>query len=176
MDPLAWLGLTKSKADGTPLGALHVRVKALLPEDEPVVHRYIVIVAVLLIRVAQADGQVRRSALDYLQGLFRHVDRMPKDGIDDLCSALREWVPRMTPSDLEVCYRELKSLCDARERLQIMRLLASQATVDGSVAPPEHAELVRIARALDVSTDLIEQLEIDALSTGLPPVAQADNG
>ncbi|MBM4359091.1 MAG: TerB family tellurite resistance protein [Deltaproteobacteria bacterium] len=171
MDPLAWFGLGRSKTDVTPLGAVHARVKALLPDDESVVHRYIVIVAVLLIRVAQAQGQVRRGALDYLQGLFRHVDRMPSEGIEELCATLVEWVPRMTTADLDLCHRELKALCDASERLQVMRLLASQATVDGNVAPPEHAELVRIAEALGVPTTLIEQLELDALTGTAPPIA-----
>lgn len=163
MDPLAWLGLGKSKALETPLGALHARVKSLLPEDEAVVHRYVVIVAVLLFRVAQSDGRPRKDKLDYLRGLFRHVDRMPAEGIEELCSTLSESVPRLSDDDLEVCFRELRSLCDGGERRQIMRLLASQASVNGRVSPAEHAELTRTAEALGIPDEVIEQLELDAL-------------
>lgn len=171
MDPFAWLGLSKSRPGTAHLSAIHARVKALLPEDESVVHRYIVTVSVLLTRIAQSDGQVRPCEFDRLGVLFRHVDRMPEDGVASFCRTLNEIVPQLTPSELDLCYRELKSLCDAEERLQVMRLLASQATVDGTVAPTEHTELVAIARALDVPTELIEELEIDALTSESPPIA-----
>jgi len=170
MAPFTWLGFGRSRGASSRLGAIHARVKALLPEDESVVHRYIVVVAVLLARVAQADGALRRGERDHLGALFRHVDRMPAEGIDDLCRTLEECVPRLTPADVELCCRELKSLCDAEQRLQVMRLLAYQATVDGSVAPQEHEELARLARHLDVPVDLVSALEVDALSSIAPPL------
>jgi len=95
---------------------------------------------------------------------------MPAEGIDDLCRTLEEHVPRLTPADVELCCRELKALCDAEERLQVMRLLAHQATVDGSVAPQEHEELARLAGHLDVPVELVSKLEVDALSSSAPPL------
>jgi uncharacterized tellurite resistance protein B-like protein len=174
MDPLAWLGLSKGRPGTTHLSAIHAKVKALLPEDESVVHRYIVTVAVLLTRVAQSDGQVRPCEFDRLGVLFRHIDRMPSEGVESLCNTLNATVPQLTASELDLCYRELKSLCDADERLQVMRLLASQATVDGIVAPMVHSELMSIATALDVPSSLLEQLEVDALTSEAPPIAIED--
>jgi DnaJ like chaperone protein len=170
MDPFAWLGLGRARGAASQLRAIHARVKSLLPEDESVVHRYIVVVAVLLARVAQADGALRRGERDHLGVLFRDVDRMTPEGIDELCRTLEECVPRLTPADVELCCRELKSLCDAEERLQVLRLLTSQATLDGNVAPQEHDELARIASHLDVPNELVTQLEVDALTSNAPLV------
>lgn len=164
MNPLAWLGFGPSKARLEHLGAIHARIRQLLPDDEPVVLRYIVTVAVLLTRVAQSDGRFPECERDHLRALFRHIDRLPPAGIDALCDTLNEHVARLTPDELDVCYRELKSLCDASERMQLMRLLASQATADGIVEPAEHVALVEIATALGVPLDAVEPLEIEALS------------
>lgn len=168
MDPFAWLGLVRGRGPATALGAIHGRVKNLLPDDESVVHRYIVIVAVLLTRVAQSDGACARGERDHLDALFRHVDRMPAEGVAELCRTLEETVPKLSSADLERCGRELKSLCDAEERLQVMRLLARHATIDGEVRPAEHEELARIAAHLDVPTALLAQLEVDALASEEP--------
>ncbi len=172
MDPLAWLGLKRGRAKLPHLAAIQERVRALLPNDEPPVIRYIVIVAILLTRVAQSDGHVLNCELDHLRALFRHIDRMPPDGGDTLCRTLNEQVAELGEQELQACYRELKSLCNAKERLQVMRLLASQATSDGAVAPSEHTELMAIAEALDVPVGLIEDLEIEALSSEAPPLAR----
>ena len=58
VDPLAWLGLKSKKDAQQGLSAIQSEVRSLLPDDEPVVVRYIVIVAVLLTRIAFADGRV----------------------------------------------------------------------------------------------------------------------
>ncbi len=171
MDPLAWLGFSKSRTGTAHLSAIHARVKALLPDDESVVHRYIVTVSILLTRIAQADGQVRPCEFDRLGALFRHLDRMPAEGAESLCKVLNDVVPELTPSELDLCYRELKALCNADERLQVMRLLAIQATADGNIATSEHRELVSIAHALDIPVELIEALEIEALSADELPDA-----
>ena len=171
MDPLAWLGLKRGRNRHPNLAAIHNRVRALLPNDEPVVIRYIVIVAILLTQVAQSDGRVMKCEFDHLHVLFRHIDRMPPEGIDALCQALNKHVPEMTEPELALCFQELKSLCDAKERLQVMRLLAGQATSDGAVAPSEHRALMAIAQELDVPSELIEDLEIEALSSETPPLA-----
>ncbi len=173
MDPLSWLGLKKGRNKHPNLATIHNRVRVLLPDDEPVVVRYIVIVAVLLTRVAQSDGQVLKSELDHLRVLFRDIDRMPAEGIDALCQTLNKHVPKLTEAELALCYQELKSLCDAKERLQVMRLLAGQATSDGAVAPSEHSELMAIAAELDVPLELIEDMEIEALSSEAPPLSVA---
>jgi DnaJ like chaperone protein len=177
MDPLAWLGLKRTRRRRANLTEIHECVRKLLPNDEPVVLRYIVIVAVLLTRVAQSDGNVLSCEMDHLRLLFQHIDRMPPEGVDELCATLNDRVPLLTEEELRLCFRELKSLCNAKERLQVMRLLASQATSDGSVAPSEHSTLVEIADGLDVPTELIEDIEIEALSSEAPPIAMhADAG
>lgn len=172
MDPLAWLGLRKSKAHPN-LAAIQDAVRAVLPDEEPVVIRYIVVVTVMLTRVAHSDGRLARSERDRLAALFRHIDRFPAEAVDQLCDTLNEQVPLLEIDELDVCYRELRSLCDADERQQVLRLLASLASADGKIAPSEHGELCAIAKELGVDEEQIEVLEIDAmsaeLSTTLPP-------
>ncbi|MSP26159.1 MAG: TerB family tellurite resistance protein [Myxococcales bacterium] len=173
MDPLAWLGLRRGKARLEHLTAIHARIRTLLPTDEPVVLRYIVTVAVLLTRVAQADGRFLDCERDHLRALFQHIDRIAPEGVDGLCDVLNEHVALLSEEELDVCYREIKSLCDAGERMQLMRLLASQATADGIVEPSEHATLTEIAMALGISPEVIEPLEIAALSE-VPSLAIED--
>jgi DnaJ like chaperone protein len=97
------------------------------------------------------------------------VDRLPKGGIGALCTVLDEHVPRLSEYEIDVCYRELKSLCDAGERRQVMRLLASQATVDGSLVASEHDVLVDVATHLGIDTTALAALEDEARdSTDLP--------
>jgi DnaJ like chaperone protein len=57
----------------------------------------------------------------------------------------------VTEEELALCYRELKSLCDGKERTQVMRLLMQLAEVDGDPSTLENAELERIANELGVS-------------------------
>lgn len=168
MDPLAWLGLKKSSAPAG-LAAVHAEVQALLPDDEPVVIRYIVVVAVLLTHVAYADGVVAPDELDHLRVLFRHIDRLPPEEIETLCRTLHEHIPELTDAELEVCFRELKSLCDAEERLQVLRLLASVALANGKIAPSQHGALLKIAQAIGVSEAGLVEVEREVRSGATPP-------
>jgi DnaJ like chaperone protein len=174
MDPLSWLGLRKKGGDYPNLGAIHAAVRELLPDDEQVIIRYIVIVAVLLTKVAKADGRVLECELDRLRALFSHIDRIPPESIDKLCDTLNESVSQLDPKELELCFRELKSLCDASERVGVMRLLARQATADGQIVASEHGELLAIARELGVPEDALEELELEALADDVAPEAHAE--
>ena len=161
MDPLAWLGVRKERSH---LAALHAEIRRLLPEDESVVIRYMVVVAVLLTRVAHADGRVYDSERERLAALFRHTDRLPPDRIESLCKLLDEQVPKMSANEIDTCYTQLRSLCNAEERLQVVRLLARQATADGEIHVEEHAALFEVATALGVTGEILEEIEIDALA------------
>jgi DnaJ like chaperone protein len=175
VDPLAWLGLKPKRDEHPRLSAITQEVRRLLPDDEPVVVRYIVIVAVFLTKVAHSDGLLMQCELDHLARLFRHIDRMPPDGIDGLCRVLNDKVPELDEEEEALCLRELKALCDADERLQIMRLLASQATSDGHIVASEHGTLMEIARALDVPETEIEHIEIEAMAADRPPLSQSES-
>ena len=159
MDPLAWLGLRRANEG---LAAIHDEVSRLLPDAEPAVVRYIVIVAALLTRIANADGRIVRSERKHLNGIMRHIDRMPADQIDAFCELLAERAPKLSDDELQVCYRQLRSLCDAEERVQVLRLLASQAGADGSIETSEHSELLSIAVALGIEQEQLEELELEA--------------
>lgn len=166
MDPLAWLGLKSKKDAQQGLSAIQAEVRSLLPDDESVVVRYIVIVAVLLTRIAFADGRVDQSEVDRVCALFRHIDRIPPSRIDSFWHSLMEHVPKLTDQETSLCFRELKTLCDAQERLQVMRLLASQAITDGDIHPSEHSELMAIAYELGVPARDIEKLATEVLASG----------
>jgi DnaJ like chaperone protein len=147
VDPLAWLGLREG-ADGNLL-KIQAAVRDVLPEDrEAVVVRYIVVVCILLTRVAYADGRVDGCELDHLRGLLRRVDRLPPEGIEAVCHTLHQLVPALSQDALKLCYCELRALCDAKERRQVMRLLAELARVDGTIGDAERQELECIAGQL----------------------------
>lgn len=164
MDPLSWLGLRKQQDEHPSLQAIHAAVAGVLPDDEPVVVRYIVIVAALLTRVAQADGVFLQCELDHLRELFRHVDRLAPDGVDQVCGVLNERVPQMTLDEWQLCFRELKSLCDAGERRHVLRLLTEQAISDGGLAAQEHSALAEVARELGIDDDGLRALESEILA------------
>ncbi len=172
MAPLAWLGLRK-RGQHPNLSQIQDKVRELLPEDEPVVVRYIVIVAVLLTRIAHADGRFLKCELDHLRALFQHIDRMPDGGIDVLCDVLNERAPSLPSAELELCFRELKALCDATERRQVMRLLASQAKADGHIATSEHKVLRAIAAELDISDESMDEIELSTLAGDVVAVAES---
>lgn len=148
MDPLAWLGLRDSP--GTNLGAIHAVLREALPEDEPVVVRYVVVVCVLLTRVAAADGRVATCEFEHLRSLLRGLERLPPQAIEQVCTVLRERVPALERDELEACFAELRSLCDGAERRKVMTLLTDLARADGTVSPGEIRELETIAGALGV--------------------------
>jgi uncharacterized tellurite resistance protein B-like protein len=144
------------------LEAIHASVRAALPADEPVVLRYVTIVAVLLTRIARADGYLAPGEIAHLRELLQGIDGMPQKGIDELCRVLDERVPKLGDEDLAFCARELKSICDAEERINVMRLLANQATADGDLATVEHSALLEVAALLDVPLSAIADLEDEA--------------
>ncbi|MCC6527562.1 MAG: TerB family tellurite resistance protein [Polyangiaceae bacterium] len=166
MDPLGWLGLRKRRDETPRLTAVINAVRALLPEDESVVVRYIVIVGILLTQVASSDGRVAASETAHLEALFRHIDRLPPDGISNVLEVLNENVPKLSEDEVKLCFSELKSLCDGRERRQILRLLAQLATADGTIRPAEHGVLSQIAEELDVGAEELEGLEREVGAEG----------
>jgi DnaJ like chaperone protein len=174
VDPLAWLGLRDPEESH--LAAVQRSVREVLPDDEAVVIRYIVIVAILLTQVAYADGSVVRSELDHLRALFRHIDRLPPDGIERVCDTLYDRVPRLSRDDLDRCVRELRSLCNGDERRQVIRLLADLARADGQIAAPERGALFGIGTDLNIPDEELEELlEAPADSDPAPPSDSPDS-
>jgi DnaJ like chaperone protein len=171
VDPLSWLGLRKSRNATTHLSIIHELMRELLPEDESVVVRYIVVVAILLTRVAHADGRVVEAELARLRALFEHIDRMPPEGIDRLCDVLDEHAPKLSGSEMTLCFGELKALCDGAERRQVLRLLASQASADGEIHDEEHRALVEVGSELGIAEGEVVALEEEAMRSSRLPVA-----
>ena len=161
MGLLSWLGL--KQGDEYPnLDALIKALRRALPEDESVLIRYIAIVVVLIARVAWADGRLSDQEEQNLRMLLTHVDRLSPSGVDAVCQTLKGKLPQVTDEELALCYRELKALCDARERVEILRLLARLAAVDGETSTAEHAELEAIAAELGISLTELANVEEEA--------------
>jgi len=147
---LSWLGL-RQDATYPNLDALLKELRRALPDGESVVLRYIAIVVVLLGKVASADGRLSDKEEEALRDLLTHIERLGPSGVDAVCSTLRGKLPKVTEEELTLCFRELKALCDGRERLEVMRLLREIASVDDGVpSPAERDELEYIADALSV--------------------------
>jgi uncharacterized tellurite resistance protein B-like protein len=159
---LSWLGIKQEEYPN--LDALMRELRRALPDDEAVVIRYIAIVVVLVARVAWADGRLSHQEEQTLRDLLTHVDRLSPSGVDAVCQALKGKLPQVSDDELELCYRELKSLCDGRERVEVLRLLAQIAVVDGESSTAEHAELEAIAAELGISITDLATVEEEAAS------------
>lgn len=154
-----WLGLER-EAHSERLAAVHRATRALLPEDEAYVVRYVGVCAILLARVAHADGLVVHAEREHLRALFAGCGRIASEArIDALCGELDAQVPELTSDEVDACYRELRSLCDADERERIVELLARQALSDGKLVPREHRILQEAARAFDIEPEGLEAIE-----------------
>jgi DnaJ like chaperone protein len=157
---LSWLGFKQEDAYPN-LDALLRELRKALPEDESVVLRYIAIVIVLLGKVACADGRFNQHEDRKLRSLLSNIERLNPASVDAVCDALQGKIPKMSEEELSLCYRELKALCDGRERKEVMRLLVSIAVSDGAPSEAERAELENIAEELGVSLEDLKALEGD---------------
>lgn len=164
MGLLSWLGLKDGDAYPN-LDALLRELRRALPDHESVVLRYIAIVVVLLGKVASADGRITELEDQALREFLAHVDRLAPSGIEAVCRALQGKLPALSDEEMSLCYRELKGLCDGRERLEIMRLLVKLAAADGGLSPAEHTELERIAAEIGVSADLLREVEEETVTS-----------
>ena len=126
MGILAWLGLTEGDETKN-LDAIYGAIVRAMPDAEPVVHRYVATVVVLLGRAAHADRDLTEAEEVALRGLLAEVDRLPLRGIDTICELLRAHAATVTEHEIGLCYREVKALCDAKERLGIVRVVAATA-------------------------------------------------
>ena len=68
----------------------------------------------------------------------------------------------LTDEERAVCVRELKSICDGRERFEVVRLLAKVAAADGTLTAAERAELRHVASDLGVPDGEIDAIESEA--------------
>lgn len=168
MGLLSWLGLQRGDAYPN-LDALMKELRRAMPDDEAVVIRYMAIVVVLLGKVAWADGRFSEKEESTLRSLLAHVDRIAPSGVEAVCAVLRVTPPKMSDEERELCFRELKSLCDARERMEVMRLLIRLATADGALSDSEHAELKAIAEELGVAESELLSVEKEIIEA--PPEA-----
>lgn len=166
MGLLTWLGFKHGDAYPN-LDALLAELRKALPDDESVVLRYIAIVIVLLGKVACADGRITEKEEQTLRSLLAHIDRLNPNNVDAVCTALRGKLPQLSDNELSLCYRELKALCDGRERLEVMRLLVKLAAADGRLSPMERDEIAQIAEELGVSMDDVESVEREVAETDL---------
>ena len=159
MGLLTWLGYREGKAGK--LDPLLVELRCALPEDETVVVRYVAIVVALLGHVAYVDGQFTEREERTLRRLLTKVSRLEPDGVDAVCRILREGRP-LSEQELELCYREIKSLCDGHERLEVLRLVGELAFADGEPKAEERAVLARIAEAIGIPSGEIPIIEAES--------------
>lgn len=161
MGLLAWLGL--KQGDSYPnLDALMAELRRALPDDESVVLRYIAAVAVLLVQVASADGRFTRGEEQKLRELLTHIKGLKPADIDVVARGLEGTVTELTDEERAVCVRELKAICDGRERVEVLRLLAKVAAADGKLTQLERTELRHVAEDLAVPEDELEAVENEA--------------
>ena len=175
MGLLSWLGLKRGD-DYPNLDALIRELRAALPDDESVLIRYIAVVVVLVGRVAWADGKLSDKEEQTLRELLAHIDRFSPTGIDAVCGVLLGEALAVNEGELSLCYRELKSLCDGRERVEILRLLAKLAVVDGEASTAEHAELEAIAAELGISLIDLANVEQEVASQAAPSIDPSGGG
>jgi len=155
---LAWLGL--KRGDTYPnVDALLAELRRALPDDESVVLRYIAAVVVLLGKVAGVDGRLTEGEEQTLRGLLAHIEGLSPEAIEAVTRALKGKLPELREEELALCVRELKTLCDGRERVEVLRLLAKVAVADGRLSPAERAELHHVAADLGVPESELAAVE-----------------
>jgi uncharacterized tellurite resistance protein B-like protein len=158
---LAWLGLKRE--DTYPnVDALLAELRRALPDDESVVLRYIAAVVVLLGKVACADaedGRLTENEEQTLRSSLAHINGLSPDAIEALTRALKGKLPELRDEELALCVRELKTLCDGRERVEVLRLLAKVAAADGRLTPAESAELHHVGDELGVPESEVAAVE-----------------
>ncbi len=157
MGLLAWLGLKQGETYPN-LDALLAELRRALPDDESVVLRYIAAVAVLLVQVASADGRFTRREEQTLRELLTHIRGLKPKDIDVVAKGLEGTVTELTDEERAVCVRQLKAICDGRERFEVVRLLAKVAAADGKLTEPEQTELRQVASELGVPEEEIEEV------------------
>lgn len=148
---LSWLGIRQGDAYPN-LDAVLKELRRALPDHEGVVLRYIAIVVILLRKVAWADGHFTPQEEEELRELLAHIDKLSPSGIDAVCSAVSD-DGKISNEELSLCYRELKALCDGRERMEVMRLLTQLAVSDGEASEAEYAVLQTIAEELGIQAE-----------------------
>lgn len=149
MGLLSFLGLKRTDAHPN-IDALLAELRRALPNDESVVLRYIAAVVVLLGKVASADGKFTAGEEETLKSLLGRIQGLSPEHIDAVTRALEGKIPDLRDEERDVCIRELKALCDSKERLEVFRLLARVALADGDLTPAEKAELELLASDLGV--------------------------
>ncbi|MDI3283690.1 TerB family tellurite resistance protein [Polyangium sp. 15x6] len=158
MGLLAWLGL--KRGDTYPnVDALLAELRRALPDDEAVVLRYIAAVVVLLGKVAGVDGRLTEGEEQTLRSLLAHIEGLSPEAIEAVTHALKGKLPELRDEELTLCVRELKSLCDGRERVEVIRLLAKVAVADGRLSEVERAELHHVAADLGVPESELAAVE-----------------
>jgi uncharacterized tellurite resistance protein B-like protein len=155
---LSWLGLKHGDAHPN-VDALLAELRRALPHDESVVLRYIAAVVVLLGKVASADGRFAEDEEQTLRELLANIDGLTPEAIEAVTRALRGKIPEISDNELTVCVRELKALCDGKERLEVCRVLAKVAIADGRLSPAERAELHHVADELGVPESELAAVE-----------------
>ena len=167
MGLLAWLGLRREN-EYPNIDALMRELRHALPDDEAVVLRYIAIVVVLLGRVAYADGRFNEGEERNLRELLSHIGRLTPSDVDAVCTSLRgQESNTLSEEELSLCYRELKALCDGKERREVLRLLAQLAASDGALDPAELSELESIAEEIGIPREEVAALLDRETKTGL---------
>jgi uncharacterized tellurite resistance protein B-like protein len=154
---LAWLSLKRGGSFPN-LDGLLKELRKALPQDEAVVLRYIATVVVLLGKVACVDGRFSDKEDELLRELLAHVDGIAPSGIDAVCNTLQGKLPSLREEEVDRCYRELKALCNASERVEVVRLLVRLAAADGAPTAAEQAEIQSIANELGVSLGDLESV------------------
>ena len=158
MGLLAWLGL--KQGDTYPnLDALLAELRRALPDDESVVLRYIAAVVILLVKVASADGRFSAREEQTLREALTHIKGLKPVDIDAVARGLEGKLSELRDEELTLCVKELKAICDGRERVEVIRLLAKVAAADGKLTPAERAELRHVASELAVPAEEIEAVE-----------------
>ena len=167
MGLLAWLGLRREN-EYPNIDALMRELRHALPDDEAVVLRYIAIVVVLLGRVAYADGRFNEGEERNLRELLSHIGRLTPSDVDAVCTSLqKQEANTLSEEELSLCYRELKALCDGKERREVLRLLAQLAASDGALDPAELSELESIAEEIGIPQEEVVALLDRETKTGL---------
>ncbi|MBQ7163339.1 MAG: TerB family tellurite resistance protein [Bacteroidales bacterium] len=110
---------------------------------------------VLSAAVMKADGEVKRSELDYVKAFFKRQFGQQK--AEQYILMLRELLKKDYPVD-NIC-RQIRYAMDLPSRLQLLHYLFGIAQSDGSIHPTEAGIIRTIANGLGISQKDYESIQ-----------------
>jgi len=143
-------------------------VEQYLSDADDATRRIVTAVAGLLAKVAYADGHYSAQEESTIRQELSRVHGLSQAGVDAICGLLADQISHVALLGDHDWTRDLRDLADRELRLEVLEVLVEMAVADQVLKHDEQTQLRRIAKALSLSQDEYNALQLkhrDKLST-----------